>query len=477
MVNLGSISKGRTWKSPSGTVSYNRTMTEPISRRSFLKAAGSVTAATALGTKVHVLVPTSPDPPAPVAPNDQIQIALVGAGGQGQGDAKTAVQVPGVKIVAVSDCYDGRLERSKEIWGHDIFTTRDYQEVLARPDIDAIIVGTPDHWHKQISIDAMKAGKDVYCEKPMVHVYADGPEMIATARSTNRILQIGSQRVSSVIYSKAKELLAAGAIGQLNLVTAHWDRNSSMGAWNYTVPLDASVETCDWPRFLGTAPKIPFNAEHFFQWRKWKAYGSGVAGDLFVHLFSGTHFVTGSNGPTRAMATGGLRFWKDGRDANDVLLGLFDYPEGFNLNLRVNFIDGGEESEALVFTGSEGTMEIGWNALTVSRTPLEKEPGYTVGTFAEAMQKQVIDAYRQKYPPPRTSGPPSLGYERFVAPENYRDSYDHFQNFFASVRSRKPVVEDAVFGYRAAGAALLSNFSIERGAVVKWDPDSMKLEV
>ena len=150
----------------------------------------------------------------------------------------------------------------------------------------------------------MKAGKDVYCEKPMIHLYSDGPEMIETARSTGRILQIGSQRVSSMIYAKAKELLASGAIGQLNMVTARWDRNSSMGAWNYTVPPDASPETCDWPRFLGTAPKIPFNAEHFFQWRKWKAYGSGVAGDLFVHLFSGTHFITGSQ---RAHARHGHR--------------------------------------------------------------------------------------------------------------------------------------------------------------------------
>ena len=252
-----------------------------------------------------------------------------------------------MKLVAVADCYDGRLAHSKELWGNDVFTTRDYKEILARKDIDAVIIGTPDHWHKQVAVDAMKAGKDVYCEKPMIHVYADGPEMIETARSTNRILQIGSQRVSSIIYAKAKELLASGAIGQLNMVTARWDRNSSMGAWNYTVPLDASPETCDWPRFLGTAPKIPFNAEHFFQWRKWKAYGTGVAGDLFVHLFSGTHFITGSNGPTRAMATGGLRFWKDGRDADDVLLGLFDYREGFNLSLRVNFVDGGEESEGL----------------------------------------------------------------------------------------------------------------------------------
>ncbi len=267
-----------------------------LNRRTFLKAASVATASTAVPAKIHALTSLQNSPAATPSANDHIQIALLGAGGQGQFDTKTAIQVPGVKLVAVADCYDGRLAHSKELWGNDLFTTRDYKEVLARTDIDAVIIGTPDHWHKQIAVDAMKAGKDVYCEKPMIHVYADGPEMVETARTSNRVLQVGSQRVSSIIYAKAKELLAAGTIGQLNMVTAYWDRNSSMGAWNYTVPLDASTETCDWQRFLGTAPKIPFNAEHFFQWRKWKAYGSGVAGDLFVHLFSGTHFITGSNG-------------------------------------------------------------------------------------------------------------------------------------------------------------------------------------
>jgi predicted dehydrogenase len=414
------------------------------------------------------------EPDKPVAANDHIQIALIGAGGQGMGDTKTAILVPGVKLVAVADCYDGRLARAKELWGADIQTTRDYNEILARKDVDAVIVGTPDHWHKQASVDAMKAGKDVYCEKPMIHLYADGPEMIETARKTGRMLQIGSQRVSSIIYAKAKELLAAGAIGKLNMVTAFWDRNSAMGAWDYTVPPDASTETCDWPRFLGTAPKIPFNAEQFFQWRKWKAYGSGVAGDLFVHLFSGTHFVTGSHGPVRGMATGAIRYWNDGRDAPDVMLGLFDYNEGFNLSLHVNFVDGGQESEGLLFTGSEGTIEIGWSGVTLTRVPRQTAPGYTVETFPEAMQQEIIAAYEKKYP--RHSGKDDLaGSEKFTAPKGYSDSYDHFRNFFASVRTRKQPVEDAVFGYRAAGAALLSNLSIERGQVVKWDPEEMKL--
>src|SRR5664279_4909363 len=168
-----------------------------LNRRGFIAAAGGAAAGTVFAGGINLMAEAQTEPAKPVAANDNIQIALIGAGIQGQGDTKVAVQDPGVKLVAVADCYNGRLEHSKEIWGKDIFTTRDYAEILARKDIDAVIVATPDHWHKQASVDAMKAGKDVYCEKPMIHIYPDGPEMIETARTTNRILQIGSQRVSS----------------------------------------------------------------------------------------------------------------------------------------------------------------------------------------------------------------------------------------------------------------------------------------
>jgi len=445
-----------------------------LSRRIFLQNAAKAATFTAATPHLHQLL-AQPSQPAPRSPNDTIQLALIGAGIQGQGDTRTAVQVPGVKLVAVADCYDGRLTRAKELWGPELFTTRDYREILARSDVDAVLIATPDHWHKQAAVDAMRAGKDVYLEKPMIHVYPDGPEIIDTARSTNRILQVGSQRVSSIVYAKAKELLDSGAIGKLNMVAARWDRNSSIGAWNYSVPPDASPATCDWPRFLGSAPKIPFSPERFFQWRKWKDYGSGVAGDLFVHLFSGTHFITGANGPTRAMATGGLRFWNDGRDVYDVLLALLDYPEGFNLSLRVNFVDGGEESEGFLFTGSEGLMEIAGNTVTVTRTPLATEPGYSVSTFSNTMQQQFLDQYHQKYPPKHPAGPPAKAVEKFAAPPGYSDSFDHFRNFFDSVRTRKQPVEDATFGFRAAGAALLSNLSVDRGNVVHWNPETMKV--
>ena len=448
----------------------------PLNRRTFVQLASAAAA-----TQIHTLATLAAPAAQAYSANDHIQFALIGAGIQGQGDTATALRVPGVKLVAVADCYDGRLTHSKELWGKgtsndvDLFTTRDYREILARKDVDAVIIATPDHWHKQAAVDAMHAGKDVYLEKPMIHIYPDGPAIISAAKSTNRILQVGSQRVSSVIYAKAKELLASGAIGQLNMITARWDRNSSIGAWNYSVPPDADTTTCDWPRFLGSAPQIPWDAERFFQWRKWSDYSSGVAGDLFVHLFSGTHFITGSKGPTRAMATGGLRFWKDGRNVPDVLLALFDYPQGFNLSLRVNFVDGGDESEGFLFTGSEGTMEIAGQTVTISRAPLEKEPGYTISTFSNAMQQEFLKQYRQKYPPAPPTGSPYVAIEKFSAPRGYSDSYDHFQNFFNSVRTRKQPVEDATFGFRAAGAALLSNLSMEKSSVINWNPETMKV--
>src|ERR1700743_144788 len=158
-----------------------------LDRRTFLGNAAKAATITAASTHLHPLIAQSPAPRSPRPANDTIQLALIGAGIQGQGDTKTAIQVPGVKLVAVADCYDGRLAHSKELWGPAIFTPRDYREILARKDVDAVLIATPDHWHKTAAVDAMKAGKDVYLEKPMIHIYSDGPEIINTAKSTHRI--------------------------------------------------------------------------------------------------------------------------------------------------------------------------------------------------------------------------------------------------------------------------------------------------
>ena len=149
-------------------------------------------------------------------PNDQVQIALIGSGGMGVADASTCITVPGVKLVAVCDLYDGRLAQAKKRWGNDIATTKDYREILRRSDIDAVIIGTPDFWHKDISVAAMNAGKHVYCEKPMVHDISEAPAVIEAQNRNKVVFQVGSQGMSSLGNEKAKELLKEGAIGTLN---------------------------------------------------------------------------------------------------------------------------------------------------------------------------------------------------------------------------------------------------------------------
>ncbi|MPY88464.1 MAG: gfo/Idh/MocA family oxidoreductase [Luteitalea sp.] len=460
------------------------------SRRKFLKVSATASCAlgaAALGSRraggAHVLPLRAPPARVP-SPNDKIHLALIGAGLQGQHDTNVALQVSGTELVAASDCYDGRMARCKERWGKHLMTARHYEEILARADVDAVIVATSDHWHQKVALDAMNAGKDVYVEKPMVQHADQGWALIDAAKKTGRILQVGSQRVSSIVYAKARELIESGAIGELNLVEAYIDRNSALGAWQYSIPPDASPETIDWARYLGRAPKRPFEAMRLFRFRNYRDYGTGVAGDLFVHLFSGIHYILASNGPTRILATGGLRFWKDGRDVPDVMLAFCDYPKSethpsFNLALRVDFAAGAGERSQFRFVGSEGVLTLEGREVRVAKMPRSKAPGYTIETFPEAVQEAFLEKYYERYPEEK----PSVRQEHmamrqqpedvWVAPPGYDANYHHFANFFDAVRTRKTVVEDATFGLRAAGPAVLSNVSYFEERPVSWDADRM----
>ncbi len=446
------------------------------SRRTFLRQVTGA-ALTAAATRTVLAA----DGPSCLTPGDgakRVGLATVGIGGQGTGDTEAALKVPGVELVGVADVYDGRLVRAREVFCPGLVTTRDYRELLARKDVDAVIVATPDHWHAQVAIEAMEAGKDVYVEKPMVHAIEEGQKLVDAQKRTGRICQVGSQRVSSLVYRKAKQLLAAGAIGPLNLVEAWWVRNSAIGAWQYTIPADASPATVDWSRFLGSAPQRAFDATRLFRWRNYSDYGTGVAGDLFVHLFSGLHFVTGAVGPTRVMATGGLRHWKDGRDANDVLLGLFEYPKTaahpeFTLSLKVDFADGAGESEGFRFVGPDGVLSIGWDGVTLQKQAKDAAPGYTIDTFPKSAQEAFLKDYKAKYPDAK-SELRAVTEERFEKPDGYSDHDEHLANFIDAVRTRKPVVEDALFGFRAAGPALLCNKSAAERRPIDWNPETLK---
>src|SRR6266704_2278101 len=241
-------------------------------RRQFLqKTAGT---AGALAVSRNILIEPAHIPSAleaAVPASDRLRFGIIGVGMQGSGLLANAITLPGVECVAAADLYDGRHTLAREIAGAKIKTTRKYQELLDDKEID--------------------------CEKPMSHSPADGIAMVAAYKKTGRIVQIGSQRVSSVICAKAKELLAQGIIGDLNLVEGSLGRNDACGAWEYPPPTDASPTTIDWETWQGTVPKRSFDANIFARWRCWKEYGTGVAGDLLVHLVSGMNFMLGWNEP------------------------------------------------------------------------------------------------------------------------------------------------------------------------------------
>jgi predicted dehydrogenase len=436
------------------------------SRRQFLHQSAGALGAVAVSRNVLLEPEHIPLPFQNVAPSDRVRFGMVGVGMQGSGLLTNAIQLPGIECVAAADLYDGRHTLVKEIAGSKIYTTRKYQELLDNKEIDCIVAAVPDHWHKQVVIDAVNAGKDIYCEKPMSHTPADGLAMVAAAKKTGRIVQIGSQRVSSVICAKAKELIANGAIGDLNLVEGSLGRNDPTGCWEYPPPPDLSPSNLDWDTWQGTVPKVPFNPKIFARWRCWKEYGTGVAGDLLVHLVSGMNFMLGWNEPPKkVMSMGGILRWPDGRNMPDVHATLFQYGK-YPVYLRLNL--GCETPEVYRFQGSKGILEV--NEFGIAHYPQTGEdsaPSYYAFSFPQPMRDAYFKEWHEKHDPP-------VGKEPIPESESYKgNDYDdvkpHLWNFFKSVKSRKPVVEDAVFGNNAALACHMANEAYFRNAPVVWD--------
>jgi len=416
-----------------------------------------------------------------IGPNDKIRVACIGMGIMGNANSDSALKVPGVELVAVSDLYTGRLERAKEKYGNNVYTTRDYRELLQRKDIDAVIVATSDNWHARITIEALNSGKAVYCEKPVVQKIADGLPVIQAQQKTKRPMQVGSQRVSSIVYRKAKELYKGGAIGQLNCVEASFDRQDALGAWEYTQPTDGSETTVDWNRYIEGMPKMPYDAKKFFWWRNYKDFGTGVAGDLFVHLLSGIHLMTDSFGPKKIFASGQLCYWKDGRDVPDVMTGIMEYAEtkehpAFQVMLRVNFVSGIGEKGLTRFIGSEGAIEMVDNGFNLTHSIMSKAPGIGgwdgFNTYPAAMQEELMKQYNQKYTKEEQTRP-VIAPVNYVAPEDYDEHLEHFINFFDGVRENKPLVEGPEFAFRAAAPCLACNDSYFQKKIINWDPVKM----
>jgi predicted dehydrogenase len=448
-------------------------MNNKITRRSFLQTTAGTTGAM-MAAKRFVLQPERiPSKWEMNAPSDRVRFGIIGVGMQGNGLLSTAVGLPGTECVAAADLYDGRHTLAKEIAGAKIATTRHYKELLDNKEIDCIIAAVPDHWHKQVFVDAMSAGKDIYLEKPMSHSAAEGVEMVAAAKKSGRIVQIGSQRISSVLCHKAKEMLAKGVIGDVNLVEGSLGRNDPNGAWVYPLPTDLSPQTLDWDTWQGTVPKRPFDGKIFARWRCWKEYGTGVAGDLLVHLVSGMNFMMGWNEvPARAMSTGGILRFPDGRNMPDVHATLFEYGK-IPVYLRLNL--GCETPEIYRFQGSKGILEVTEFGMALyPQTGEDSSPSYYASSFPREMREAYFKKWREEHEPAPGKEPLTESY--VYKGDDWDDQRPHMWAYFEAVRSRKPLPEDAVFGHHAALACHMSNESYFRHSAVTWDGASGQIK-
>src|SRR5262249_37809769 len=319
------------------------------------------------------------------SPNGRIALGFIGVGARAQDVMDDVLKIPGFEVVAMCDAYNGRLERALERTGGRAKVYKDHRELLAAPGIDAVYIGTPDHWHKSHAIAAVEAGKDVYIEKPLTYTVADGLEIIAAVKKTGTVLQVGSQNISSPIAAKAREIIQSGRLGQITMIRSTTNRNTPGGAWIYPIPPDANRETVDWNMFEGPAPKHPFSLERFFRWRCYQDYSGGIATDLYVHTMTSIHFLMGATAPDCVIAVGDLYRWKESRDVPDTLNAILQYPEGFTVNLSATFnnqLAGGRSMEIL---GTKGTLLVERELAFIPENPID-DNGWIVASWPSKLE-------------------------------------------------------------------------------------------
>ena len=436
-----------------------------ISRRQFMERTVAGAAATGVALNAR---PAK----AKLSPNDKVNIAIIGAGIRGLEHMQYLLNV-GANVAMVCDLYDGHFRRAQEIQANTP-TTRDYREVLDRKDIDAVSIGTSDPWHAPVAIAAMKAGKDVYCEKPMTHTIPEALEMCKVSKETGRLVQVGSQSLSMQSTQKGKEWLDAGEIGTVFNVQCEIYRPDPVGAWKYPVPPDASPQTIDWERYLGNAPKRPFDAARFFQFRNWWDYGTGIAGDEYVHLLSRVHYLMNVQYPLNAVANGGIYKWKGDRNVPDIHNTLYDYGK-FQVVVLANLVSNFDGGEIVRFMGDKGTIVLTEESAQLLPYDEEWSYGYPLESWPKDTRDPFVEAHKDDPTADVGTYDKQTHRSKQIFTQNAEGTEDHFRNFFECMKTRKQPIENVEVGCGTAVACHMANISYREKKRVHWDAQKMKL--
>jgi predicted dehydrogenase len=371
--------------------------------------------------------------------NDRIRIGVIGTGGRARGLMTLLKRLPGNDIVAICDVYEPRLLQAAEITGTTAKKVVDYRRILDDGEVDAVVIGTPDHWHKTITLDAVAAGKDVYVEKPVSHSIAEGTEMVSTIEASKQVVQTGTQQRSWDHWVLGKQIIDSGRLGQITFVHTYWYQHATAG--NYPA---VSLEKLDWKRWLGPAPDQAFRPERFYQWRHFWDYGGGCLTDLMTHWIDVVHWYMDVDAPLSATATGhnyNIRLW----EAPDTVNATLDFPKNFMaayLGTYVSRVDDG----GLEFRGDRGTLKIDRARLAFYRD----DAAWAAGTNAPEPDIYV-----------RSSGDGTL---------------THLANWLDCIRSRKTPNAHIRVGHQAARTAHIANAALRAGHVVRWNAGAETVE-
>ncbi len=422
----------------------------PTSRRDFLGKTVTSVSALSLAQRLSARA-ARPAGSRVLGANDRVNVGVIGAGIMGDGHVRqitTRSQEKGdSRLVAVSEIYTERKKRAQKngrLAEKDIH--HDYRDLLARSDVDAVIIATPDHWHARHALDALHAGKDVYLQKPMTYTIEEAREVAQAVERTGRILQVGSQYTSDRRYHRAKEIIEKGWIGAPLWVQGAYSRNSLYGEWNYRIDDEGTEQNIDWKAFLGSAPKRSFSPDRYFRWRKYWDYSGGIATDLLYHKLAPLLLAIGPQFPVRVTAQGGIYAHKD-REVPDTYSTTVEY-EGFYVVMSSSMAsDAGNEGLRDIIYGHEAAIEF-------FPTHLQVTPEWQ-------FRKKFTDSTGQK--------------ELKIEVKQPEIGGRHMDDFLDAVRSRKPPVFNARFGYQVMTAIRLGVDSYRQSKLLAFDPKTEKV--
>jgi predicted dehydrogenase len=400
-------------------------VTSTINRRSFLKTSATGLALTALSAS-RVL-----------GANETLQIGLIGTGGRCRHLMKALANVPGVRMAALCDIYGAHLDQARPLADPKAATFIHYPDLLARKDIDAVLIASPDHWHVQMTVDACAAGKDVYVEKPLTHSVEEGKAVIEAQNNHKRIVQVGTQQRSMPQFAKGLEILRAGRLGKVHKVHLSWNRNSDRLR---KTPLNIDPKKVDWKAFLGSAKDQPFDEYRFRNWRWFWDFGGGIFTDLMVHFLDVAHWYLELDHPLEAHSIGSQIISKDIWETPDTVQTLLTYPGGLQVHFEGTFSNA-RHGAMITFMGTDASL--------------------------------YLDRGRYELIPERGKGEPEqmvLGTGKPGA--DFYDKPDgellHLTNWVECIRSRKRPNTPAEAGVSAAAGAHLANRALRNGGSATW---------